>query len=342
MCCATRPLFEQVLRAAVLTERRLQLEPELRVRALACEGGRVKGVLCETRRGGQQLMAAELTVDASGSGELTLEALQQLGLPAPEVTNIGVEIGYATALFAIPEGGLAHYKGIQIVPQLPHSTRGALMLPVEGGRWQLSLGSALSELPPADAAAFMHALSQLRTPSIARALEGASPLGEVARFGFTGSRQRHFERLSEFPRGLLVLGDAICRFNPVYGQGLSVAAQQGLALAQLLPARAGLADPLEGLAQALFARCARLIETPWQLSALPDLLLPSTRGVRPADLRERFKTAHVILQLAARDPEVHLLHMQVTHLLRPRSAYFEGEVGARIREELARRIKLKV
>lgn len=334
---ATRPLLEQVLRTAALEDARLQLELELRVQALACEGGRVRGVRCESRRGALQLMAADLVVDASGTGELTLEALKSLGLPAPEVTTIGVDIGYATALFEIPRGGLADWKGCNTFPRVPQSTRGALMLPVEGDRWQLSLGSLMSEQPSATADAFMQAVQGLRTQTIANALGDARPLGQIARFGFTGSRHRHYERMQAFPRGLLVLGDALCRFNPVHGQGMSVAAQEGLALRELLEARQGVLDPLEGLSLEFFARCAQLIDTPWEIAALPDLILPSTQGVRPPDLRQRLRTTFAINALAAEDAEVHRLHMEVVHLLKPRSAYAEGEVGERLQAHLRAR-----
>jgi 2-polyprenyl-6-methoxyphenol hydroxylase-like FAD-dependent oxidoreductase len=333
---ATRPLLEQVLREAVTEDARVQLEPELRVRALACDGGRVTGVHCESKRGTPQLMAADLTLDASGTGELTLDALKALELPDPEVTSIGLNIGYATAQFEIPAGGLSDWKICNTFPKLPQSTRGALMLPVEGNCWQLSLGSLMTEEPPATTSDFIQAVQGLRTQTIAKALGGGQPVTEIARFGFNGSRHRHYERLAQFPCGLLVLGDALCRFNPVHGQGMSVAAQEGLALRELLEARRALPDPLDGLAPEFFARCAQLIATPWENAALPDLILPGTVGVRPPDLRARLKASFAIHMLAAQDPDVHRLQMEVMHLLKPHRAYFEGEVGARVQAHVAR------
>src|SRR6185369_4321496 len=100
-------------------------------------------------------------------------------------------------------------------------------------------------------------------PTVYNAIKDAKRLGDVVRFRFPESTYRHFDRLETFPHGLLVIGDAICRFNPVYGQGMSVAAQEARALGRLLSARATEADPLAGLAGPFFAEAAALIETPW-------------------------------------------------------------------------------
>jgi 2-polyprenyl-6-methoxyphenol hydroxylase-like FAD-dependent oxidoreductase len=114
---------------------------------------------------------------------------------------------------------------------------------------------------------------QLRTPTIYDAIKDAKRLSEIARFRFPESRYRHYDRLANFPRGLLPIGDAICRFNPIYGRGMSVAAQQAHALARLLTVRAAEADPLEGLAPAFLAQGAN--------AAIPDFVYPDTRGARP-------------------------------------------------------------
>src|SRR5262249_58845815 len=116
---------------------------------------------------------------------------------------------------------------------------------------------------------------QLRTPTIYQAIKGAEQLGEIARFGFPASVCRHFDRLEEFPRGLLPLGDAICRFNPVHGQGMSVSAQKACLLHELLRRRARGTAALDGLASAFFSQAAERIETPAALAAIPHRPLPA-------------------------------------------------------------------
>ena len=171
---------------------------------------------------------------------------------------------------------------------------------------------------------------QLRTPTIFNALEHAKLQGEVVRFGFPESVYRHYERLAAFPRGLLTVGDAICRFNPVYGQGMSVAAQEAVVLRQLLSTRSDEADALDGLASPFFAEAAALIDNPWFGAVIPDFAHPKTRGTRPENLEAMLKLGTALLRLAARDPSVHKLAAEVQNLLKPRSAYLDPELVQKV------------
>ena len=126
------------------------------------------------------------------------------------------------------------------------------------------------------------------------------------------------------------MGDAVCRFNPVYGQGMSVAAQEACALGRYLTARAGEHDPLDGLARAFLAEADALIETPWAQAAIPDFIHPETRGERPANFEETLKFGAALTKLMARDPAVHKLVVEVQNLLKPRSVYFEPEFMQRV------------
>jgi 2-polyprenyl-6-methoxyphenol hydroxylase-like FAD-dependent oxidoreductase len=134
--------------------------------------------------------------------------------------------------------------------------------------------------------------------------------------------RRHFERLDVFPSGLLPIGDAICRFNPVYGQGMSVAAQEACLLQRLLQRLGGDSNPIAGLAPAFFAEVQPLIETPWSVAIL-DFVFPDTRGKRPADFETTLKFGAALIRLAAEDPAVHKLTAEVQNLLKPRSVYLD-------------------
>jgi 2-polyprenyl-6-methoxyphenol hydroxylase-like FAD-dependent oxidoreductase len=285
--------------------------------------------------GNSETLPADLVVDASGHGTLTRGLLESIGHALPKETTIGVDLAYATAVFAIPADAPQDWKGVFSFPHAPQSSRGALLLPLEGERWIVTVAGRHGERPPGDADGFMTYVQQLRTPTIYKAIKHARRLGEIARFGFPMSWYRHYERLETFPRGLLPLGDAVCRFNPVYGQGMSVAAQEARALSQLLAIRAGERDPLEGLAPSFFAAASTLIETPWATAAIPDFAYPDTRGERPADLEQRFKVGLALNKLAAREPAVHKLVAEVQHLLKPRSVYQEPELMQRIRTVMA-------
>jgi hypothetical protein len=146
---------------------------------------------------------------------------------------------------------------------------------------------------------------------------------------------RRFERLETFPRGLLPFGDAICRFNPVYGQGMSVAAQEAILLRQLLGSQAREGDPLAGLAPAFLAEACVLIETPWALSAVPDFAFPETQGQRPPDFDRMLKFGRALNRLAASDPAVHKKVLEVQHLLKPRSVLRDLDLVQRVQAVMA-------
>lgn len=177
---------------------------------------------------------------------------------------------------------------------------------------------------------FLAYARQLRTPTVFNAIRDAKRVGEIARFGFPASVWRHFEGFATFPRGLLPFGDAVCRFNPMYGQGMSVAAQEACLLHRLLGTRSPERDPLAELAPAFFAEAQALIDRPWAMAAVPDFVHPETRGQRPPDFEITIKFGLALTRLAARDPAVHKLIAEVQHFLKPRSVYRDPELVQRV------------
>jgi 2-polyprenyl-6-methoxyphenol hydroxylase-like FAD-dependent oxidoreductase len=326
----SRPQLELIVRRPVREAARIELRQGCRVQELMAreDGSAVTGVRYLDRDGATVTASAELIVDASGRGTLTLEVLEALGQAPPEETTIGVDLNYATAVFAIPDDAPADWKGVFTFAG--SEGRGALMLPLEGRRWILTIGGRHAVKPPGGEAGFMAFTRQLRTRTIYNAIEHAKCLGEIVRFGFPASTYRHYETLAAFPRGLLPLGDAICRFNPIYGQGMSVAAQEARALDELLAGRAAEPDPLDALAPAFFTRTAALIEAPWAAAAIPDFVHPETRGKRPENLEQMLKYGFAMGKLAARDPDVHRLTAEVQHLLKPRSVYQDPALVQRV------------
>jgi 2-polyprenyl-6-methoxyphenol hydroxylase-like FAD-dependent oxidoreductase len=215
----------------------------------------------------------------------------------------------------------------------PRDSRGGLMLPLEGHRWMLTLARRGDALP-GDAEGFLAFARSLRTPTIYDAICRAKPLDGVARYGFPESVRRHFERLDGFPRGLLPIGDAICRFNPVYGQGMSVAALEACLLKRLLDESGQVSDPVAELAPRFFAEVQALLETPWSVAML-DFAFPETRGERPADFAATLNFGIALTRLAAEDPAVHRLTMEVQHLLKPRSVYRDPKLIERVLTKMA-------
>jgi 2-polyprenyl-6-methoxyphenol hydroxylase-like FAD-dependent oxidoreductase len=333
----TRPLLEFTVRKALAEYPNIELRESCRAQEFIPAPGEaaVATVRFERSDGTSETLPADFVIDASGHGSLTLALLASVGCLLPEETSIGVDIGYASALFDIPEDAPPGWMGAATLPHYPHNKRAALILPVEGHRWILTLAGRYDEKPPADWDGFLMYAQQLRTPTVHNAIRHAKRPPEIARFGFKASRWRHFEQLEKFPRALLPFGDAICRFNPIYGQGMSVAALEADLLHGLLTAQSADGNGVTKVAAAFFAEAGKLIDTAWSAAAIPDFIDPRTEGQRPADFEDTIKFFGALLKLAAQDPAVHKLFIEVTSLLKMRSAYRDPELVRRIRAVMA-------
>ncbi len=268
-------------------------------------------------------------MDASGRGTPTLAALDGMGFPKPEETEIGVDFAYSTTIFELPRDARPAWKTAIVHPSAPGASRGAVMAQIESDQWIVGVGGNHGDVPPGDLEGFLAFVKTLRTTTAYEAIRDAKPVGEIFRYQLPCSTRRHFEKLSRFPRGLLVVGDALCRFNPVYAQGMSVAAQEAVILDRLLDERAGEIDPLDALAPAFFAAVQAVLETPWGI-ANNDFIYPKTRGARPADFEQRLKFNFALAHLGAQDPSVHRLMFEVNQLLKPQSALRTPEIIERV------------
>jgi 2-polyprenyl-6-methoxyphenol hydroxylase-like FAD-dependent oxidoreductase len=333
---ASRPLLEHTLRRRVLARRNVVIRHHCRVLDLVSSADRrsITGARCEETGGTRETVSADLIVDASGRGALTLAALEAMGHPRPQETTVGVNIGYATAVFEIPEQR-HDWQAVLTFPSAPSDGRCGYLVPVEENRWMVCIAELHCPRPPFDLAEFLAAARRLRTRTIYDAIKNARPAGDPQRFRFPESSWRHYETVVDFPQGLIPIGDAVCRFNPVYAQGMSVAAREASILADLLRRPARDAKGLAGLPQDFLAKVQPWIAGTWSMAATPDLAYPQTRGERPADLDHTLNFTSALYRVAARDPDVHKLLVAVRHLARPNDALKEPGLVDRVRAEMA-------
>ena len=330
----SRPLIELTLRRQV--ERLTNVEVRGGCRVLNIVGGSntgaATGVCYQTPDGKVETLQADLIIDASGNGSLTLEFLKASGRRLPEETSVGVNMRYASALFdqAVIQNS---YKIVFTVPDAPAENRGGLILPAENGTYQVVLIGRGEDIPPTNESEFRRYARGLRTPTVYNAIKQARRLTQIAPYSFSESRWRHFAQVTDFPRGLLPIGDAICRFNPVYGQGMSVAAQEASLLFDLL--KRSDHDLLSVLATDFLNQTENLIADPWAISAVPDFIYPETTGIRPQDLPERLNFQKGLARLAARDLAVFELLVDVRHLLKPLNVLNDPTIAGRIEDAVA-------
>ena len=330
---ASRPLIELVTRRQAERLTNLTVHSERRVLEITAtpDGAMITGVRCESADGRQEILAADLVVDASGRGGPTLALLRSSVRPAPDEIVIGVDLHYTTTTFVIPQDAPTDWRGIATHPHAPERSRGGYMLPNEGNTWVLTLTGRLGERPPAEPDGF---IQRLETRTIYNAIKHAERQGGFERYAYRSSAWRRFDWLSSFPDRLVPIGDSICRFNPVYGQGMTVAAQEACLLKHLLKDRMTKADPLAGLAQAFFSESLPLVETPWNMSAVPDLIYPETRGERPADFEGWLKYNGALIRAAIRDAAVHRLLTEVQQLIKPPSVLQDPAIDRLVQSEL--------
>jgi 2-polyprenyl-6-methoxyphenol hydroxylase-like FAD-dependent oxidoreductase len=326
----TRPLVEFVARRFIEQQKNIALRSRCRVTQLVESPDRhaVTGVRYDEANGQSNELAADFIVDASSRGALTLELLDRVGLLRPQETQIGIDLRYATAMFEIPSSAPCDWRAVLHRPAA-QSGRGGLLVPVENNCWQVNLTGMHGQLVPDSVGEFIDFAKTLRTQTIHDAIKGAVPIGPIYRFGFPGSIRRHFERLDSFPDRLLPLGDAICRFNPAFGQGMSVAAQEVGVLKRLTETRALDADPLKGLAQSFFAAIQDFLAAPWAMTE-SDYIYEKTRGQRPNDFHQRLKFNLGLQRVAAEDATVHQIMSEVTHLVKRSSALRDPLIVSRV------------
>jgi 2-polyprenyl-6-methoxyphenol hydroxylase-like FAD-dependent oxidoreductase len=334
-CSMTRPLLERMVRERVRRLPGVELRGGCRVAALlaATDGLGLRGVRVE---GEAAEIEADLVVDASGRGALTLDALQALGVPPPHESAIDVDIRYTCAVFALPAQPARGWTVLATRPDPAVSGRRAIMFPIEGdARWLLGLGGVAGDSAPTDPAGYLAYASTLRTPTAHDTIRAARLEGDIVRFAFPRNLRRHFERMPRFPAKLLPFGDVICRLNPSYGQGMSVAAQQAERLARALDTLRSTGRPLAELAAEFFGGLDDLLSEPWDV-ARQDYAYPHLADSRPADFAQQRSMRAAIARLAKRDPGVHRISVEVAQLMRPASVWLETAWRARIEQEVAR------
>jgi hypothetical protein len=256
-------------------------------------------------------------VDASGRGAPIVTLFDALGWDRPQMTEIGVDITYATAVVEIPHDAPAEWKLVLTLPDPPHVALHSVLVPTEDGRWIIAIAdhNATTWIETWDA--FLEASRSLITPTVYNALRYAQSLEGIRHYRFPVSTWKHFERLPRLPRGVLPVADALCRFNPIHGQGMSSAAKQARLLQDVSDRAAAESDPIVALRAGFMAAVASVLETPWIMSTSADLAFPQTRGERPDNFAEAQEFEAALFCAAVADPVVHRAMIEVAQLLQP-------------------------
>ncbi|GAA1500224.1 FAD-binding monooxygenase [Dactylosporangium maewongense] len=330
----SRPALEDYLRARVGKLPNVALRGGLEATGLlhdpATGGGTVTGARVVPAGAGPggaaaiviEELRADLVVDATGRGNRGTTWLGELGYAPPEQDSVMAGVVYATREYErrpLASGMLGVLTGV--TPEYPY---GAALLPMEGDRWILTLAGLGDDLPPTDEAGFAAYATRLPIGDLAEVVHGARPLGPARPFRVPASVRRRYERIPRHPEGFLAFGDAICAFNPIYGQGMTVAALEALEL------RAAVAGGLDGLPRRFYARASKVIDTPWDMAVGGDLAFPSVPGRRTAKIRFFNWYIAKLLRAAETSPEVAVAFHRTVNLTAPPERLFAPAILRRV------------
>ncbi len=314
----SRPLLESCVRDLTLARGGVTLACPAEVTGFlwSADGARVQGVRLADGREGR----ADLIVECSGRNGAAEDNLTEAGFPAPPRMSITSDVVYATREMR-PREDPGFLAIAQVAP--PPQKRSAVAFAIEDGRWMTTLFGYHGDHPPRDAEGWMDFAASLEQPDFHRLVSTSTPLSEVRRYHFRSSQWRRFDRMARRPAGLIHMGDVVCSFNPIYGQGMTSATLQAAALAELLKT-----EPLDRLHDLLPRRAARVINDCWQAVAAEDFRHAETTGdAMPMASLVNWYTRRVH-RLASVDATIETAFLRVMHMERGFASLFHPRILA--------------
>ena len=322
----TRPMLDLHVRRRLTENPKVEICDQMEVLRLVPDSkkNRVAGVLViprtsEADRRVAKELRADLVLDATGRASKAPRWLKDLGYEPPKETVVSAHLGYASRFFKIPQNFNGDWTCAYVQSAPPARKRGGILFRVESDRWLITLIGGGRDYPPGDEQGFLEFAETLPAPIIADTIRSAEPVSPIRTHRATENRLRHFDKARNLPENFLVLGDAACAFNPVYGQGMTIAALGVLTLRQCLEEH-GIGGSLSRTFQ---KRLAKVNKAPWLMATGEDYRYREVVGGSPG-VSTRFMHWYMdrVLGLATRDVEVRSVLLRVFSMLLPPSALF--------------------
>lgn len=322
----TRPLIESLVRDRVRRLANVTLAEQTEVTGLITEDGRVTGVQLRRENPVDAWpLAADLVVDAAGRGSRCLAWLAELGYSVPAKTTIRTNTVYVTRHFKQGPRPLQGRLAVVAAP-FPGNPRGGVAVRQEGNQIAVMLAGMLGEEPPTDEAGMIAYAETLVASQIAEVLRTATPLDDAVKMRYPESSLKHFDKLDRSLEGYIVVGDALCTLNPIYGQGQTMAVLEAELLQSLL------AEGRHGLSKRFFTKAAEVLAEPWGLATGGDLRFPQVEGVRNPQDEEAGQYLDQFRAAAATDPALGRSLLRVANMLAPISSLFDPDLKARVQQ----------
>ncbi|HEY9853830.1 MAG TPA: FAD-dependent monooxygenase [Leptolyngbyaceae cyanobacterium] len=266
---------------------------------------------------------ANLVIDASGRRSNATKWLESLGYSVPQETIVNSFLGYASRVYQQPTNYQIDWKGLIIWQKPPDGTKGGMIYPVEKNRWIVTLAGVEKDYPPTDETGFLEFARQMRSPALYEAIKNAEPISDIYGYRATENRFRHYEKISKWPEQFCIIGDAVCAFNPIYGQGMTVCALSALTLQKCLQKQ----SQLTGFSQHFQQELVKVYDTPWMMATSEDFRWRTTEGGKP-DLNMKIMHWYLdrIKSLTSNHPQMWQTFIEVLHMVKPPSALFKPSI----------------
>ena len=325
----SRRLLETALLEATIAQPNIRLRSGTTVSGFLWESECIKGIRYTTN-GHEKTLPANLVIDCGGRGSHTPSWLTQAGYPKPPETTIDIDLAYCSARYQATKDTSPIKIHVARDPTLNNSRIG-LVSNIEGGLWLVTLAGQFGDYPPKDETGFLAYARTLPSMNVYELISDSNRINNIHRFHFPRSIRRHYEKLSRFPEGLVLLGDTLNVINPIYGQGMTTAILQAQQLKEILAQRQHSGQSVTNLAQELFHKYADLIETPWQLAAVQDMLNAKTRMERSETLLAFARHLMAINALAVTQADIHKALMEVFHMRKPLDTLYTDAIMEQIK-----------
>jgi len=318
----SRTTLERAIRRRVLAHPRIELRAGFEVDGLDLdrESGTVTGITGRQRdtacpsgparaHGSREHLPADFVVEATGRAAKLFGWLAEIGWERPRILEVDGRTTYVSRFFLLPADHALGWYTAGRLTYAPAINRGGVAFMVDDDRWLITLVGAGGEVPPTDQTGFLDYAASLGMEEILAAITAGTPLTPVYRYARMANRWICYHRLRRWPARLVAVGDAVCVFDPVYGQGLTVAAQQVQLLGELLEGT----RTLTGLAQHFQRRLGGLIRLPWSMATSNDLSWDPAPPSRSARLVRWY--LHHLLDLVPTDLEVASRFIRVQNMI---------------------------
>jgi 2-polyprenyl-6-methoxyphenol hydroxylase-like FAD-dependent oxidoreductase len=323
----SRPLLEHLVRERVLALPNVELMDHTTVKkwTTTTDQKRVTGVVV-SHKGIEENRTANLVVDVTGRNSQSSNWLKAFGYEAPSVSEVKVHVGYATRLYKRDPNHSLSKSWIIHSPKAPMESRFGGILPMEGNRWIMTVGGWHGDVVPLDEKGYLAYVKDLPMPELYHIVCQSEPISEIIPYKFLSSLRRHYEKLTRFPLGYLVLGDAVSSFNPIYGQGMTSASLQAVELDKVLTQHISEAQ----LATTFFKKVSKVVDVCWNLSVGEDFRFPETEGPKPVGNRFLNKYISWVHQATLTDAVVCKAFLKVLSLMEPPTTLFYPRILWRV------------